>query len=344
MRILFLYTELAGYFVSCLHKLAPFCESIHIVRWPVNKEAPFQFQFPDNVIIYERNHYTPDQLLQLVSNIAPDKIICSGWVDKGYLKVCRAYKGQIPTIMGMDNQWHGTLRQRVMCALSTFTLHRYFSHAWVPGEPQKQYAQKLGFKNNHIATGFYSADVALFERIKAEQRPVLPHRFIYIGRYIPQKGLDLLFEAFTELQQEAPNDWELWCLGSGEMFDQRPIHPKIVHHGFVQPSEMPGYLMEAAVFVLPSRFEPWGVVVHEMTAAGMPMVVSSAVGATSRFVKESVNGFIFESGNKESLKSALSHVIQMDKDELKQMGVESKKLGLSHTPGIWAETLVGIEC
>jgi glycosyltransferase involved in cell wall biosynthesis len=343
MKILFLYTELAGYFVSCLHELAPRCESIHIVSWPVNKEAPFQFMFPDNVTIYERNEYSQDQLLQLVAGIAPDKIVCSGWVDKGYVKVCRAFKGKVPTIMSMDNQWHGTAKQQVMRLIAPFYLHRNFSHAWVPGDPQKQYALKLGFKNERIATGFYSADTALFSPLSKCKQESLPHRFIYVGRYIKAKGLDMLFAAFIELQQETPNDWELWCVGTGELFEQRPMHPKIVHHGFVQPGDLPSYLQQTGVFVLPSLFEPWGVVVHEMAAAGMPMVVSSAVGAASRFVEEGKNGYLFQSGNKESLKKALKLMMEQNDDQLMQMGAASSKIGLSHTPWIWAEILMGIK-
>lgn len=343
MKILFLYTELAGYFVSCLHELALRCESIHVVRWSINNEAPFQFEFPDNVTIYERNEYNQDQLLQLVAATAPDKIVCSGWVDRGYVKVCRAFNGQIPTIMGMDNQWHGTLKQQIMRLIAPFYLHRTFSHTWVPGEPQQQYAKRLGFKELMIHTGFYSANTALFSPISEHKRTTpLPHRFIYVGRYIKAKGLDLLFDAFIELKNETPNDWELWCLGTGELYDQRPLHPNIVHHGFVQPGELPSYLEQTGVFVLPSLFEPWGVVVHEMAAAGMPMVVSSAVGSASRFVEEGKNGYLFQSGNKKSLKKALHAMIKKNDEELKQMGIESGKIGLLHTPKIWAETLMGI--
>lgn len=348
MKILFLYTELAGYVVSCFKALAamPLSESsspveLHIVRFPVNSEAPFEFNFPDNVVVYERNNYDDNQLLELAKGINPDKIICSGWVDKGYMKVCRAFKGKVPTIMSMDNQWHGTLRQQVMRVLAPFVLHRTFSHAWVPGEPQKRYALKLGFKEIDINIGFYSADTSLFSPLATAKQQVVPHRLLYVGRYIAVKGMDLLFDAFIELQKEHPNDWELWCVGTGELYDSRPAHPAIRHLGFQQPEALAGIIAECGVFVLPSRFEPWGVVVHEMAAAGMPMVVSSAVGAASRFLTDGANGFLFESGSKESLKSSLLKIMQLSDAELKAMGQESHRTGMSHTPGKWAETVVG---
>src|SRR5690606_23915945 len=117
-----------------------------------------------------------------------------------------------------------------------------------------------------IQTGFYSADVPLFapEAVLRTESQAYPTRFIYVGRYIHAKGLDILFKAWTELYEEKPHGWELWCIGAGELFEQRTIHQSIKHLGFQQPEQLKETLRNAGVFVLPSRFEPWGVVVHEM--------------------------------------------------------------------------------
>jgi len=343
-RILFLYTELAGYFLSCIQELSQRDVEVHIVRWPVNAEAPFNFSFPDNVTIYERSDFTDELLLAKIEGIQPDKIYCSGWVDKGYVAVCKRFFSKIPTILSMDNQWHGNLRQQVARLAAPLTLKRTYSHAWVPGEPQKQYAIKLGFKEDTIQTGFYSADVANFTRIgvkRVEATAKLPKRFVFIGRYIPQKGIDKLFHAFLELLDEGYLDWELWCMGAGELFEQRPIHEKIKHLGFVQPQEMRQYLTETGVFILPSDFEPWGVVVHEMAAAGFPMIVSSAVGSVTRFLEDEVNGFIFPKGNKDALKQAMKQMMELSDEVLLAMAQASKEKGQSWTPGMWAEIAIG---
>ncbi len=329
--------------MSCFGALAAKNVEVHVVRWPVNKEAPFEFDIPEGVTIYDRTNYTNDGLLELVKEINPDKIITSGWIDKGYLKVCRQFKGKIPTVLTLDNHWFGNTKQQLMRLLAPFYIKRHFSHAWVPGEPQAVYARKLGFGNN-IHTGFYSADTNHFKDIFAtKQRSTdLPKRFIYVGRYIPAKGLDLLFDAFIEIQNEQVSEWELWCLGAGELYDQRPLHPQIKHHGFVQPAQMNSLLNETGVFVLPSRFEPWGVVVHEMAVAGFPMICSSAIGSVSDFLKDGKNGYIFENESKESLKQALRKIMELDQKQLQQMSSASHQLGLQHTPEKWAETVIGI--
>lgn len=339
MTILFLYTELAGYFLAGIRELAKEDVDIHIVRWPVNKEAPFKFDFPENVKIYERNEYSTQQLIDLTKTIAPSVIIGSGWIDKGYLKVCRHFKKKATTVMMMDNQWMGNYRQYMLCLLSRIKLHTAYSKVWVPGKPQKKYALKLGFKEKDIQSGFYSADVNLFSKqnkIKLE-REKFPHSILYVGRYIPAKGLDLLFKAWIEICNEHKHDWTLICVGTGELFDSRPIHQRIEHRGFLQPDELLSLLNEVGVFVLPSRFEPWGVVVHEMAAAGMPMVVSSAVGSITEFLEDGVNGYVFKNKDANELKMKLLQIIATSDKELKLMSQKSYKKGMSHTPEKWAE-------
>ena len=60
--------------------------------------------------------------------------------------------------------------------------------------------------------------------------------------------------------------------------------------GFVQPDDLPAVLERAGCLVLPSRFEPWGVVVHEAAAAGLPIVCTPVCGAATRLVLDGYNG------------------------------------------------------
>ena len=344
MKILFLYTELAGYFVSCLHELSQKVEEIHIVRWPVNKEAPFEFSFPANVFVYEREEYYGSALLKLAHEINPDKIISSGWMDKGYLKVCRAFKGKIPTVMSMDNHWLGSAKQYLMRIIAPFTIHRCFSHAWVPGNPQKKYALKLNFHLDQIQTGFYSADTHYFSEIykmvTLSKKENLPKRILYVGRYIESKGISTLWNAFANAVESTQRTWELWCLGTGELYGPRKIHPRIKHFGFVQPSELDIYLAQTSFFILPSTFEPWGVVVHEMAASGMPLICSDQVGAASLFLQEGKNGYRFQAGNELELEKLLIRTMSLTDVEILKMGELSHALAQQITPKLWADKVM----
>lgn len=340
MKVLFLYTELADYFLKCCAELAKTAE-VHVIRWPVNKEAPFSFDEKTPVKLYNRRDYDLEQMHKLAAEIQPDILICSGWIDRDYLKVARRYYKKIPTVVTCDTHWKGSLKQYLALFLSRFFLLNTFSHAWVPGKSQYRYVRKLGFKNAAIREGFYCCDLpkfnALYERIKPEKEKNIPKRFIYVGRYYEFKGLTDLWEAFSQLQQESPSEWELWCLGTGSLDPVR--HPAIKHHGFVQPADLDPLLAETGVFVLPSRFEPWGVVVQEYAAAGFPLILSDAVGAKDRFLEPGQNGYIFEKENITALKEVLKKITKLSPKDLLLMSEKSHRLAQQINPAQWAGTV-----
>ena len=340
MTVLFLYTELADYFLKCCAELSE-TANVHIVRWPVNKEAPFRFEIPESVRIYDKNDHSFEQLQELLFNIKPDVIVCSGWVDKDYLKLVKPYFKEIPTVLACDTQWKGSARQYLATILSRFFLLNTFSHGWVPGKSQATYLQKLGFKRNRIKENFYCCDLKKFNTIYDAQRGQksvgFPKRFLYVGRYYDFKGITDLWEAFIQLQQEEPNDWELWCLGTGSIAPEE--HPRIKHFGFVQPADLEPILEKSGVFVLPSRFEPWGVVVQEYAASGFPMLLSTAVGARDTFLEEGANGFSFAPSNSGALKAQLKKIIKLPAKDLILMSGKSHALAQKISPEKWARTL-----
>ena len=168
MTILFLYTEIAEYFVKCCEAL-PKDDAVHIIRWPVNKEAPFVFSFNEKIKVYDKNKFTYLELEKLIQKINPSIIICSGWIDKDYLKLTKPYYGKIPTVLTCDTHWTGSLKQRLAIVLSRLFLLNTFSFAWVPGNSQKNYVKKLGFKKEKIKKGFYCCDLEKFNSVFSSQ-------------------------------------------------------------------------------------------------------------------------------------------------------------------------------
>lgn len=344
MKVLFLYTEIAGYFLSCLHALVKKGVEVHLVHWPVNPEAPFDFSFPDSIKTYPRKSFTKDQLLELARAISPDVIYCSGWLDKEYLNVCEQFNGKIPAVVGFDNTWKGTLKQYIGSLFSKSLLHKYFTCCWIPGAPQVSYAQHMNFKKDKILTGIYSCDHQFFHGLFLEnaerKNKKFPHRLLFTGRYYDFKGITDLWQAFAELYLEEGNNWELWCIGTGDI---KPVsHPGIRHFGFIQPSEIGKFVAECGVFVLPSRFEPWGVAVHEFASAGMPLVCSSEVGAATMFLKEGENGFSFKANNIPDLKKVLKKIMSLSDEKLFKMGEKSAEMSAQITPEKWSDTLISL--
>lgn len=341
-KVVFLYTEIAGYFLACVEELSKSADVL-IVRWPVNKEAPFKFPADSTVKIIDRNEHSEDALTKLIHEFKPNILICSGWLDKGYLKIAKSFKKKIPVVVSLDNHWTGSIKQRVASFLSPFYLKNRFTHAWVPGKPQEVYAKKLGFGSN-ILLNFYCADTPLFNQIFEQtffqKKEKFPHRFLYVARYVEHKGIFELWKAFSEFSAETNSDWELWCLGTGDQWENRMIHPKIMHIGFVQPNEMQKYIQQTGVYILPSKFEPWGVSLQEFSISGFPILVSDRVGSATKFLVD--NGIQFKSGNVAEIKNAMKLMVAKSDEELHEIGKKSHTLGMTLTPADWTKNLLSL--
>jgi glycosyltransferase involved in cell wall biosynthesis len=342
--IVVLYQEMAGYFLKCLETLSDeYNLSVLLITYPSKAEAPFEFNYSHPKIRHiSRTELDYATIRNLIDEIEPNALYFSGWLDKDYNKIAKKYLGSINTIVGFDNKWDGSFKQNAAALLSSFLIKNKFNKCFVPGKLQKKFALKLGFKERDIQLGAYSADFTLFSnyytKCKDNKKKNFPKRFIYVGRYHDFKGVDKLWRAFIELQEENSNEWELWCLGTGSL---EPVnHPKIRHFGFVQPVNFLEYAQQTGVFVMPSLFEPWGVVLHEFAAMGYPLLASDKVGAIESFLEDEKNGYVFKAGNINSLKEKLKEVMQLSPEQLNLMGEYSNQLAQRITPKIWADNLM----
>jgi glycosyltransferase involved in cell wall biosynthesis len=75
--------------------------------------------------------------------------------------------------------------------------------------------------------------------------------------------------------------------------------------GFRNQSELPRFFNLASVFVLPSRHEPWGLIVNEVMNAACPVILSDDVGCHPDLVTEAVEGYLYPVGDVPALTSAL---------------------------------------
>ncbi|MEO8583052.1 MAG: glycosyltransferase family 4 protein [Flavitalea sp.] len=341
---LFLYTEIADYFLKCVdHFIEQTGAQVLIVRWPIRDEAPFKLRANNNVDILEKKDYTFKELEERIHLFQPDLIYTSGWRDRDYLKINRKYFSKIPTVLGYDNVWNGSFRQIIASALSPLYLKKIFSDLWAPGKSQVKFAKKLGFDQKHIHLGVYSCNQSYFSEIysrtKKNRVPGFPRRMIFCARYVKWKGIFELWQAFKEISQEIPHDWELWCLGTGEEFENRIEYPGIKHFGFVQPNNMEEYLSQTGVYILPSFFEPWGVTAHEFAAAGFPLILTKNVGASEKFLIDNHNGFCLPDCNVAGIKESMRKIFKLSDAELFRMGEISNQLSYGITPDTWSITL-----
>jgi glycosyltransferase involved in cell wall biosynthesis len=342
MKIVVLYEELAGYFMACITRFAEKYDArVLIIRKETNATAPFEFKNHPLIEILERNSLPQSELEKRIFSFEPDAVFCAGWSNEFYLKISKHFKPSIPVILGFDNQWTGSFKQRLRVIAAKRYFKNHFTNCFVPGKLQAVFAEHLGFSSENYRTGAYSCDTdfftSIYESTQAFKKENFPKRFIFSGRYTAVKGIELLWNTFLKLRSETKRDWELWCIGKGEI---EPLQAEgIRHFGFVQPENLGKIMKDCGVFILPSNFEPWGVVVHEFAAAGFPLLLSDKVGAGEIFLKEPDNGFRFDSENGDSLLSSMKTIVSLNDSQLLEMGKRSHEISLSITPDKWSATL-----
>ncbi|CAG7632704.1 glycosyltransferase family 4 protein [Paenibacillus allorhizosphaerae] len=119
------------------------------------------------------------------------------------------------------------------------------------------------------------------------------HFLLFMGGDWPRKGLDLVIEAFNQAAERFP-DLYLLVVGKGE----REMYQKMVSPSFRErvlftgkQSEPHHWFGMSDIFVFPSSYETFSLVVHEAAAAGM-IVISTKVGGVEDLIANQVNGFI----------------------------------------------------
>lgn len=341
-NILVLYTELAYYTIKCFSELATTYDvNIHILRMPVNKAAPFDFTgLGSSLNFYSANDFDAKKLDKLYDHLKPDLIYCAGWTNELYHNFCKRHKKKTKTLLGFDTPWNGSFRQILGALYARLFITPNFNYAFVPGDLQTQLAKKMGFRSDAIVSGAYSADVDLYS--KAYQNVTNRSKILlFVGRYAEEKGIKELCEVFIDLKNKGEiSDWQLWCVGVGSY--KIPANDYIKDLGFKQPSELLELLKEPGVFVLPSTSEPWGVIVHEVAAAGLPMICSDKVGSTEVFLQDGMNGYLFKAGNKSDLSDKIKKMCNLNPETLNNMSKVSFELSQKITPAKWAKAIFNL--
>ncbi|MBE7512612.1 MAG: glycosyltransferase family 4 protein [Anaerolineales bacterium] len=136
---------------------------------------------------------------------------------------------------------------------------------------------------------------------------------VFAGQLIERKGVDILIQAIRPLFAEFPA-LRLTLIGSGgdrEALERLAADsPAITFTGALPYDQIEGRIAAARLFVLPSRWDGWGLVVNEALSVGVPVLCSDQCGAAA-VIRRGVNGDIFPAENvmalRERLREFLSH-------------------------------------
>jgi glycosyltransferase involved in cell wall biosynthesis len=190
----------------------------------------------------------------------------------------------------------------------------YWTHYF--GDRVPQFLMPYAVNNSYFAQ--LAEDAAPREpQLRAElnlepNRPVI----LFASKLQTRKHADHLIEAYRAFIAAHPASTRpyLVIVGDGEQrqtleaLGRQPGLEDVRFAGFRNQSELPRFFQLADVFVLPSRHEPWGLIVNEAMAAACPVIVSTDVGSHADLVTDGIEGCVFPVGDISALTAALHRI------------------------------------
>jgi|GEM_PF-1678394 len=262
---------------------------------------------------------------ETLNRLKPDAVAIAGWrsVDaRESLKWCKK-NGAIAILMsetrkadGLRVWWKETWKSSIV---------RSFDAAIVGGLSHRDYLTNLGMPKEFVELGYDVVDNDYFARQSANDRVIQDVNLYFLAsnRFIPRKNLRRLVDAYREYvthnqitYKASVRAWDLCLLGDGKLkrslmnhcrsrklnvsesapwegMSSLQNHSTVFFPGFRQIKELPIFAAHAGCFVHPAISEPWGLVINEAMACGLPIISSNNVGAAEELVDQGKNGFTF---------------------------------------------------
>jgi glycosyltransferase involved in cell wall biosynthesis len=210
---------------------------------------------------------------------------------------------------------------------------------------RNHFQDRLGFAAHRIITGYSVVDNNHFEKQitshthKAGRSDNL-QTLLCIARFAPEKNLAGLIRAFYK--SELPDKrWRLQLVGGGPMKNELQALITDSHvelSNWIGYENLPAVYQAADCFVLPSIFEPWGLVVNEAMAASLPIILSNECGCKPDLLSDE-NGWSFGATKEEDLVRVLNLLSATPQEKLASMGKKSSEIIASFSPKTWAEKI-----
>jgi glycosyltransferase involved in cell wall biosynthesis len=197
--------------------------------------------------------------------------------------------------------------------------------------------QEMGAAPGKLRMLPYCCDVERFARAAADDVERVRRRcelegktvFLFSGRMIERKGVDILLRAFERLAQQHENV-ALLLLGDGprksdyEHSVPEHLRRRVHFTGLLGQDELPAHFAVANVFVFPSRHDGWGVVINEACGAGLPVIASRQTGAALDLVDEGRNGFLLDCEDVEGFAAKMEFFVAHP-EEVREFGRRSRE-------------------
>ncbi len=297
-------------------------------RWKIYKD---EIRFSYEVLPHWRRRVAGYNLLvnrglaPALDRARPDVIVCGGY---GYLANWQALgwarRHKRPVFLwsesNQQDQRRGMphvemLKRRFVAACSGFV---------VPGKSAAAYVTSFGVPDERIFVAPNAVDNAFFAREASAARSCvfemrrqfgLPeHYFLYVGRMVFSKGIFDLLDAYSQLPSELRARVGLLFVGDGVDQPELEARARAIHSGtvrfagFAHREQLAVYYALAETLVFPTHTDPWGLVVNEAMACGIPIVATDAGGCVVDLVQDGWNGYVVPKNDPGKQAEALAKV------------------------------------
>lgn len=230
------------------------------------------------------------------------------------------------------------------------------------GTPSVRYLLALGARPEQMLTHRAAVvdEAVIRKNYEAALQPApnrresgfLTKNLVYVGRLSPEKNLLGLLDAFAAARHDAVQgqEWGLLIRGEGPLLPELRAQAHQLGLDSVRflPGvpwyEVPATLALGDVFVLPSRSEPWGLVVNEAMVCGLPVLVSDRCGCAADLVYDGENGFIFSPDDDARLVQLLRAMMDDSEANRQRMGEASRRIVRAFSlPRVADDMMTGFE-
>lgn len=340
-KVVFCWEGMSGYMVSCWKQLAKYDVELTVLlrkskqSWDQSLEKEVS-----NLTAFEAEAFTYQNLLSYIERIGPDLVVICGWGRSAFRQLAfELRRRSIPMMLAIDTPFRADLKQ----FFARYYLRSYlncFSRIVVAGERSFQYARYLGFSEAEIRRGTYAYDGELYRGVldrRLAEHKEWPRKFLFIGRLDAVKAIDVLVEGYRKYRGSVKNPWELVVCGRGPLMSMLDGCEGILPVGFVQPKDLPTYLLNTGAFILTSRYEPWGVVIGEACASGLPVICTESCNAGVDMVRSYYNGVTIPTESPHGVSVAMRWLHERSDEELIEMGRRSECMAEPYSSRFWAE-------
>jgi glycosyltransferase involved in cell wall biosynthesis/peptidoglycan/xylan/chitin deacetylase (PgdA/CDA1 family) len=239
-------------------------------------------------------------------------------------------------------------RNRLFTASKSFPFQFVAGRAWgLIGMGEKAAEIYSQGRNGCVPTTSvpYFIDLKPFYELPGagEPEPGKPIHFLSCCQMIHRKGLDVLLQACSQLTD---SNWQLTLIGGGPLrrklerkFQERFSAQQVIFGGEISYEKRQEAFHQKHVFLFPSRWDGWGMVLPEALAAGLPVIATDRVISAHEFIKDGDNGFIVPAEDSQDLAEKMEYFTH-HREDIAMMGAAARRSVKDYLPEKGAERLV----